>query len=194
MESFLQLSTTTFSHFSLDVFLPPIFVSRTVSKHNMRLPITIYHGFMWHCSIFCTVLFFAIFNNLLALLVTVIKAQLSSRALHHVYCRFNCSIKFSNANFPYLNEWNSKTHDKPFHTCISIVPLTSLQAHISFASAKIAMFYFSPHLLYCSLPTCAHKTAYWLFAAHSQQHCAEELVYVLWAAQVESLQNPLAFC
>lgn len=34
--------------------------------------------------------------------------------------------------------------------CISTAPFMFLQAHVS---AKIAMFYFSPHLLYCSLPT-----------------------------------------
>lgn len=174
-------------------FLSVISVSRTVSKHNMRLPITIYHRFMWHCSIFCAVLFFAIFNNLLALLVTAIKAQLSGRALHHVYCRFNCSIKFLNANFPYLNEWNSKTHDKPFHTCISTVPLTFLQAHASFANEKIAMFNFSLHLLYCLLPTCVHRTAYWLFAAHSEQHCVGASVCALSSAGGEPAKSASLF-
>lgn len=36
----------------------------------------------------------------------------------------------------------------------SMAPLTFLPAHIN---AKIAMFYFSPHLLYCSLPSPVHK-------------------------------------
>lgn len=150
-----KLSTTIFSTTSLLMScLPLISVLRMVSKCNMRLPITIYHWFMWHCSIFYIVLFFAIFNNLLALLGTAIKAQLSGRALHHVYHRLNCSIKFLNANLPYVNEWNSKTHDKSFHACISTAPFTFLQAHVS---AKIAMFYFSPHLLYCSLSASVHR-------------------------------------
>lgn len=89
MESILQL---LFLISLLKTLLPLISVLRILSKHNTRPAITISHWFMWHCSIFYTVLFFAIFNNLLALLATAIKAWLSGRVLHHVYCRFNCSI------------------------------------------------------------------------------------------------------
>lgn len=85
---------------------------------SMRLTVTTHHWFMWNCTSFCTVLFLTVFNNLLALLYTATKAQLSGRALYHVYCRFNCSIKFLNASLPYLNKQNCKTHDKSFHVCV----------------------------------------------------------------------------
>lgn len=84
-------------------------------KHNMRFPITIYHQFMWHCSIFGSALLFSIFNNLLALLATAAKAQLSGRVQHRVYHRVNCSIKILSANLPHLNEWNSETLSKTYH-------------------------------------------------------------------------------
>lgn len=152
MQSFLQLRFLTSLLMSL---LPLVSVLRIASKHNTRLPITIYHWFMRHCSVFYAVLFFAIFNNLLALLATAIKAQLSGRALHHVYHRLNCSIKFLNANLSYLNERNSKTHDKSFHACVFLRLHSHFYKHT--LSAKIAMlFNFSPHLLYCSLPTYVH--------------------------------------
>lgn len=96
----------------------------------MRYPITIYHWFMWHCSIFYTVLFFAIFNNLLAFLATAIIKPSSLTGPFIVYHTLNCSIKFLNANLPYLNEWNSKTHNKSFHVCVF------LWLHSHFASTR----------------------------------------------------------
>lgn len=98
--------------------------------------------------------FLQFFNNLLAFLATAAKAQLSGRVHHHVYHRVNCPVKILNANLPHLNERNSENTQQNFpHMCISMAPFTFLLAHIN---AKIAMFYFSPHLLHCLLfsPVC----------------------------------------
>lgn len=101
-----------FSFFSWYLFFCSHFFlkKKKLFKHNMRFPISIYHWIMWHCSIFGSGLFFAIFNNLLALLATAAKAQLSGRV--------HCSIKILNANLPHPNKWNSKTLSKTFHICM----------------------------------------------------------------------------